>query len=336
MTALTEYERLEASGAWRPTGADQRRNVYVSMGDATLTISGMDARPLAHWSLPAIERRNPGERPAIFAPGPDATEELELDDDLMIDAIARIQTATVRARPHPGRVRRLVLTGALVLLVIFSVVWLPGVLVNHASAMVPPAVRADTGARLLRHLTRLSGAACQSPAARAPLTDLSRRLIGGGAGRIVVLPDAGGTAFELPGQTIIVDRRLIEDHEGPGPLAGHVIAARERARQIDPVRSVLAASGPTAALRLMTRGEIPDSDLAAYAERLLARSPAPVATPVLLEGFADARISSAPYAYALDPTGETVLPLIEGDPVGGAGEPILTDGQWVALQQICE
>lgn len=68
MTALTEYERLEASGLWRPNAYQQRRNVIVSMGDATLSISGTDEMPLAHWSLPAIERRNPGETPAIFAP----------------------------------------------------------------------------------------------------------------------------------------------------------------------------------------------------------------------------------------------------------------------------
>ncbi|QFU07315.1 hypothetical protein PARPLA_01162 [Rhodobacteraceae bacterium THAF1] len=336
MTALTEYERLEASGLWRPNAYQQRRNVIVSMGDATLSISGTDEMPLAHWSLPAIERRNPGETPAIFAPGADAREELELDDDLMIAAIERVHTATMRARPRPGRLRSVMLTGALLALLLFSVVWLPGVLVNHASVMVPPAVRADTGARLLRHLTRLSGDACASPAARAPLTDLARRLIGSGSGRIVVLPDAGSTAFALPGQTIIVDRRLIEDHDGPGPIAGHILAAQERAAQVDPIRRVLAASGPTAAIRLMTSGEIPEDDLRSYAERLLATTPEPVATDALIARFAEADVSSAAYAYALDLTGETVLPLIEGDPVSDDAPEILTDGQWVALQQICE
>ena len=336
MTALTEFERLEATGLWRPNAYEQRRNVIVSLGDATLTISAMNEVALAHWSLPAVERRNPGERPALFAPGPDAKEDLEIDDDLMIDAISRVHAATQRRRPHPGRVRTLVLSGALTLLLAFCVLWLPGALVSHAASVVPPAVRADTGARLLRHMTRLSGAPCEDASARAPLTSLSRRLMGTGSGQIVVLPDAAGTAFALPGQIVIVDRRLIEDHDTPGPIAGHVLAALERAADTDPIRRVLDASGPMAAITLMTTGEIPDADLGTYAERLLARPVDAVNTQGLLDRFREADISSTAYAYALDLTGETVLPLIEGDPVGDDAAPLLTDGQWVALQQICE
>ena len=42
MTALSKYDRLEASGLWRPTPQDQRREVVVSIGDATLVISDMN------------------------------------------------------------------------------------------------------------------------------------------------------------------------------------------------------------------------------------------------------------------------------------------------------
>jgi hypothetical protein len=65
MTALSEFERLEAPGLWRPTPEAQRLNVIVSVGDATLTISDMQDRPLSHWSLPALHRLNPGKTPAL-------------------------------------------------------------------------------------------------------------------------------------------------------------------------------------------------------------------------------------------------------------------------------
>jgi hypothetical protein len=43
--------------------------------------------------------------PALFAPGDDATEELELTDAEMIAAIERVRRAVERARPAPGRLR---------------------------------------------------------------------------------------------------------------------------------------------------------------------------------------------------------------------------------------
>ena len=65
--------------------------------------------------------------------------------------------------------------------------------------------------------------------------------------------------------------------------------------------------------------------------------PASMPDEPLLERFAAAGVSSTPYAYALDITGESTLRLIEGDPMRseGARKPVLDDGDWVALQGIC-
>jgi hypothetical protein len=47
-------------------------------------------------------------------------------------------------------------------------------------------------------------------------------------------------------------------------------------------------------------------------------------------------LRSSPYAYALDITGETVLPLIEADPRRALGSrEVLKDADWVRLQGIC-
>ena len=56
MTALQKYERLEATGLWRETPDGQRREVVVSIGDATLVISDLNDTALTHWSLAAVER----------------------------------------------------------------------------------------------------------------------------------------------------------------------------------------------------------------------------------------------------------------------------------------
>ena len=58
---------------------------------------------------------------------------------------------------------------------------------------------------------------------------------------------------------------------------------------------------------------------------------------LLLDRFRSAGIASSPYAYALDPSGETVLGLIEADPFRDvAPPPILPDGEWISLQTICQ
>ena len=57
----------------------------------------------------------------------------------------------------------------------------------------------------------------------------------------------------------------------------------------------------------------------------------------LLAAFAAAGVTSRPYAYALDVTGEGTLGLIEADPLAGtSARPVLEDGDWLRLQQICE
>ena len=60
-------DRLEALGLWRASPKAQRLNVAVSIGDATLTLTDLSDTPLAHWSLPAVQRLNPGGTPALYA-----------------------------------------------------------------------------------------------------------------------------------------------------------------------------------------------------------------------------------------------------------------------------
>ncbi|MCB2149812.1 MAG: hypothetical protein KDE06_00400, partial [Rhodobacteraceae bacterium] len=100
MTALPEYQRLESTGLWRASPDGQRREVLVVFGDATLVISDTrTAAALAHWSLPAVIRLNPGKRPALFAPGAEAGEELEIEDATMIAAIGKVHRLIEARRP---------------------------------------------------------------------------------------------------------------------------------------------------------------------------------------------------------------------------------------------
>ncbi|PIV73848.1 MAG: hypothetical protein COW55_11540 [Rhodobacteraceae bacterium CG17_big_fil_post_rev_8_21_14_2_50_65_11] len=336
MTALTEYQRLESTGLWRETQDSQRREVLVSLGDATLTISTMSETALAHWSLPAVNRLNPGRIPALYAPDAVADEELEISDPEMIDALTRVLGVIERRRPHPGRLRHWIVAVAVVVIALLAALWLPGALTRQTAAMLPDASRNALGSRLLATMVPLTGRPCTNPAGIAAVRDLSRAVFGPGAPQIVVLPSTAQVTAHLPGNILVLNRSIVEDYETPEIMAGFLLAEAVRRDRTDPVLRLLDEVGLIATFHLLTTGEIDESHLRDHATHLLTTPPVPVADEALLARFERAGISSEPYAYALDITGESVLDLIEGDPMRGRLRArLITDQTWIAAQQIC-
>jgi hypothetical protein len=336
MTALSDYQRLEAAGVWRATPRAQRRDVVVSLGKATLVLTDPNDTALAHWSLAAVERRNPGESPAVFAPGADATEELELSDAEMIAAIERVRRAVAKARPAPGRLRTRLALAAAVLIVAGGALMIPDALIRQAARVAPPAARAEIGAELVSHVERVAGAPCSSVAGDRALRRLETRLLGPDGGRIVVLGDGLATATHVPGGTILVSHALLENYETPEVAAGYILNERVAAQSSDPLLRLLDWSGTGAAFSLLTSGEVPDAELQDYAEYLLATGSVAVPDAALLAAFGEARVRATPYAQAMVAGGADKAALAAADPVPPElAMTILSDGDWVALQGIC-
>lgn len=200
MTALTKYARLESGGIWRESDDSQRMDVIVSFGDATLVIADTGGRAMTHWSLAALERINPGTRPALFTPDPDGTETLELDDGEMIDAVEMVRKTLDRARPRPGRLRWTGMGLSIAAVLALAVFWLPGALVQQTLAVVPLSKRTEIGATLLGHIQALTGPSCRSDLGRRSLARLQLRVLGQGfSGQIVVLPPAYRNRSICPG-----------------------------------------------------------------------------------------------------------------------------------------
>lgn len=336
MTALKQFARLECPGVWRPDPEAQRQDVIVSFGDASLVIADKVGRALSHWSLAAVVRINRTEVPALYTPSAEGTETLEIDDETMIEAIERVRSAILRSRPRSGRLRGLLVGGAVAALAVLAAIWLPQALMRHALRVIPEPTRAQIGTDLFTAIGRVAGAPCHSLRGDKALAQLHARLLKDEKGALLVLPGGINDTTSLPGGLTLLNRGLVEDHETPDVVAGYILAESERRAETDPLKRVLDHAGSLATLRLLTSGHLPAATLQAYAESLVNAAPAPVSQSELLRRFAAAAVSSTPYAYALDITGEATVGLIEADPMrAGGAKPVLDDGDWVALQGIC-
>jgi hypothetical protein len=316
MTALKKYQKLESSGLWRDAADAQRREVVVAFGEASLILSDpRTGNPLAHWSLPAVQRINPGALPALYAPDTGAAAEtLEVEDAIMVGAIETVRGAIDHARARPGRLRSGVTAAAVVGAVLLCVLWLPQALITRTAAIVPDSKRAEIGRMALADETRVTGLPCAQPLGLRAAGRLSDRVLGTAGGQILFVRDGVQTA-----------------------AAGFALAEKLRAEINDPLVPLLHHAGLVATFRLLTSGVLPEGSLDGYAESALSAKPPALPDPLLLERFRSAGIASSPYAYALDPSGETVPGLIEADPFRtGAPPPILPDGEWISLQTICQ
>lgn len=338
MTALTRFQRLECPGLWRENPSAQLREVIVSFGDASLILSdSKSAVALTHWSLPAVERVNPGGTPARFSPDPERAETLELDDDTMIGAIDQIRRAIESQRPHPGRLRGAMLTGGLLLVLAIVLFLLPAVLVRHTAGALPQSTREEIGEMVLADMSRITGKVCSTPNGDRALARLWTRLSGNAEGGVRILPTGFAASTHLPGGLVLLQRDVIEKPDTAEVAAGYILAEGLRAESRDPLIPVLRHAGLAATFRLLTTGALPPESVRGYAEKLLTAPVTELEDDALLARFAAAGVPSSPYAYAADRTGESTLRLIEADPFRGrrAQTPVLSDPDWVSLQGIC-
>jgi hypothetical protein len=333
MTALSQYARLESTGFWRPDATADWREVVVTFGDASLMIRETGGRALAHWSLAAVVAvaRDQG---TTYAPAPDSPEALHLTDPTLIDAIDKVRRVIDRARPRAGRVRFLLWGTAFLLMALVVGTWLPGALQRQTLSAVPHSARVAIGMAMLGHLQQTHGTACEGAVGREVLDRLSDRLFPGRAVEIVVLPQPLPQALLLPGGIIVMSRNMLAAAVDPNAFAGRAVAAIAGP---DPMASLLEDAGLWATFGLLTTGGLPDPKLEQHVRALSAEKVRPLPVDVLVPAFAAAQVPLSPYAYVIDETGETVLPLIEADALRPAiAEPAISPPDWAGLQGICQ
>ncbi|WP_068306207.1 hypothetical protein [Pararhodobacter sp. CCB-MM2] len=337
MTALDKYARLEGSGVWRAGPDDQRRDVVVGLGESSLVISdAKSGQALSHWSLPAVQRRNRGTRPAVYTPSEGDDETLELEDALLIEALETIRNALSPKPPLPWL--RLGLAGAALAAVLVGVLYLPAVLVARTAAIVPPAARDQIGRDALDELLESAAGerVCADPEGRQSLAILRNRILGGDWRIVVVAGVPGAQAAHLPGQVVVLGEALLARLDSPEALAGY-IGAEALARQArDPLLDTLRYAGTGATVTLLTTGNLPEDALRGYARQRLAAAPALPDAAAMGAWFTERGLSPTPYALSL-PSERHALAEALADSAGGtrSGDPLLSDGEWLTVQAIC-
>jgi hypothetical protein len=286
-----------------------------------------------------VIRLNPGKRPALYAPGEDADEELEISDDDMIGALKAVQSAVRAATPRPGRLRGVLTAGATLTILGLGIWVLPSVLVRHTASVVPPAQRAEIGQRALDDITRLTGQPCSGDVGLPALFSLSERIFGAEDTPILyILPEGLDRPAHLPGGVILLPRKLLDTGDDASALAGAALAEGVAAEGHDPVLDILDHAGLIDSFRLLTSGELPEGALDGYGEALL-KSPATLPSEgSLIAAFEKAQIPVTPWARTLGEGAQSAegRALEAADPFKGLmPSPLLSDSDWVALQSVC-
>ncbi len=338
MTAVKKYQRLETGGLWRGAPDEQKREVLLSFGDTSLVIRDRSNSPITHWSLSAIERINPGKRPALFEPGQGSGESLEVEDDLMINAIEKVRYAIAKQRPKRGRLRTTIFALIIAAIAAAATFWLPDALVRHAIKVIPDTKREDIGRDLLTEITKLSGDSCNSRLGTTSLTKLHNEVDRDqNLEQVLVLPSDTRLSILLPGRLLLISQVLLEDYDTPEVTAGFIISGSVQSQLSDPLSSLLKEAGTMATLNLLTSGKMETDKLRDHARSLMSKSNTYPTANDLIPSFQAIGVSTRPYSFARDFSGETTLDLIEADPLRGkTPAPLMSDGDWISLQSICE
>lgn len=262
-TALERYARLEAEGMWFDGQSSRPNPVIVRFGEATLTLSGADDVPRAHWALASL-RTLPDQSDAkrlVLVPAPDSDERLVLADAEMIAAIRTVCPDLNRHRAPKGSWRRLIIWGggavASVLLIVFVIV---PALAERMAVLIPPAQEEALGEQVLAQVSRVFGQfnqvrTCDNPEGLAALDKMSARLAPHYEShvpvKVQILDHPMVNAFAVPGGYVVLMRGLIEGAENPEEVAavlaheiGHVIHR-------DPTRLTLRSAGSAGILSML-------------------------------------------------------------------------------------
>ena len=262
MTALAQYERLEASGRYFDGETARAREVVVKFGDASLIILSLDDVPITHWSLAGLRDISQKGAGLTLTPDIDSDERLVVEDAEMVGAIAAVCPDLRKARKVSGRSwGRIGFWAAAALGSVYLIVFhLVPALSDQMASLIPPEAEVTLGEKMVDQFAALlteegEPRFCSTRAGTRALAAMASRLESAAGAhvplRVRVLDHPMVNAFALPGGQVVVFRGLLRAAESPEEVAGvlaheigHVVAR-------DPTRLTLRSAGTAGLLGLL-------------------------------------------------------------------------------------
>lgn len=331
MTALEKFTRLESTGLWRAERDAQRIEVIVKFGDASLVLSDTNGRPYTHWSLAAITRLERHQNTTVYTVDAQGEETLELDDQVMIEAIDKVRNAVRKSRPSPGRLRLTIAAGIVLAISLLCFFWLPNAAARYAVSLVPDARVDQFGREALDHVSEFTGPVCQAPEVQIILDKLERRIIGTDSNQLSIVDLGTRRSALLPGGQILLNRSLVSAFTGPEVLAGYALLERASQDETQPLLELFQFAGLRETMRFLSSGNLSPGVLASFSKTRLTGSLSSPDTENLRLLFEVAELSSEEFTK-VEPA---YASLQENDPFLREFRPLLSDAEWLALQNVC-
>lgn len=335
MTALDKYQRLEATGLWRQSPDDPGREVIMQFGKATLVLNASDDSPLAHWSIPAIEIVADDGETTVYALDSDGYETLTTSDRDMRAALSAILAGkTAATDPGPTRGGRILKALTVLVAIAALITLIPTFLSSYSHRLIAPERAGLLSAEMMPMIEARTGPRCTfGPGIRA-LDSIVARLDPATAMRLDVLDLGDLNLISLPGNHVLLNRRIVETAQSADEIAGWAALGLAGSEKSPALRGLFDGGGVWDGMRFWATGHLADSAKTRAVNRVLIASGSGVAG--LDEKAADilsaAELPVRPLAKSLFRNGiTTTIGSSEAD-----GRPMdLADGDWVALQEIC-
>lgn len=331
MTALDEFERLEGVGLFRPELGAQRVEVGVAFGKATLTLFDRHGQVIEQWSLAAVRRKNPKNTPALYHVEGDEDQLLELDDETLIGAIDAVQQSLANRIPPQRRVGTYVKLGVAALVVLVGSLVLPPALRSYGASVLSDSLRVELGQSLLDEALRLAGPDCRGEVGLAAIQKVEARFALENGPTLSVAQLDRTTPVLLPGNVILMPLSVIEQAQSPDVLAGWVLSANSNFLRGHVLRPLLEDVSIWTVMKMLAAQDLSGSEKSALARAALSAEFQRPRVSTLLNAFDGAEISTTAFAKA-----ENMPELLQRDPYpAGSPRPLLKDGEWVGLRDIC-
>lgn len=336
MTALDQFDRLEATAIWRRSERDTEQEVLVTFGNATLTLSALDQagdRPVAHWSLGAVRRRSAIGDAVVFSPDDQASETLTVEDPLLIDALERVLRDRIKGTQIRGRrskfkwmVGSLAACAAIYLLA-------PAMAVNVATRLISPERAELLAGEMITLIEGRTGPECRNGAANSALETIASKISPERKFAVHVLDLGDNLTVPLPGH-ILLDRELLERTATPEELAGWIGYAIVDSEKSAATRNLFDGSSMGDIIRFLSDGTVtPDAKNRAVNSLMLGdlqfdNEAIPTVTSIL----SVASIKTTDWSAGLQREGINATIRSENNL---DVEPLMGEPGWLAVKNVC-